>query len=527
MSRSPHLFFLTALLFFLPEKFSWAAEDPLVSATIVVYNKSIPESVQLATFYAQKRGIAKDHLIGLNCSNDEEISREQYDTTIAKPLREIFKQRGWWTLRKTAEQNEVAVASSIHFVALIKGVPLKIRPSATPEAESKSEMGPVLAHNEASVDSELSVLAFHSATIAGAIPNAYYQSFRRIGDFANAIVLLVCRLDGPNAAVVRNMIVSAIAAEKNGLWGRAYIDSSHNSAPGAGMGDEWFSQISEQLRKAGIPLVYEDTPAVFADGYPMSDCALYYGWYAGQVTGPFAQPIFEFVPGAIAVHIHSFSANTLRDPNANWVAPLLSRGAAASLGNVYEPFLQLTAHLDIFNDRLLHGFTFAESAYMSVQGLSWMSVMVGDPLYRPYGSWLQIDRPPDTGKNDWKMCHDFATKYGSRPPREYRELARKAAAQARNGPMIEDLGSIEAGEGNLAAAIDYFQQARSSYTKRDDILRVVLEQVDALIKENKRKRALELVTSVLPIVSESPTGALLRKIQEGLRSPNPQPVTNP
>ena len=130
----------------------------------------------------------------------------------------------------------------------------------------------------------------------------------------------------------------------------------------------------------------------------MTDCALYYGWYAGSVAGPFIQSDFRFVPGAIAVHIHSFSASTLRDPGGGWVGPLLTKGAAASLGNVYEPYLQFTSHLDMFNDRLLHGFTFAESAYMSTRAVSWMSVMVGDPLYRPFASWNQIDLKQEASK---------------------------------------------------------------------------------------------------------------------------------
>src|SRR5260370_1821894 len=125
----------------------------------------------------------------------------------------------------------------------------------------------------------------------------------------------------------------------------------------------------------------------------MTDCALYYGWYAGTVAGPFTKPDFRFLPGAVAVHIHSFSANTLRDPNANWVGPLVTKGAAATLGNVYEPYLGLTSHLNVLSDRLLHGFTFAESAYMSVPGLSWMPVMVGDPLYRPHASPFQSAKP--------------------------------------------------------------------------------------------------------------------------------------
>ena len=261
----------------------------------------------------------------------------------------------------------------------------------------------------------------------------------------------------------------------------------------------------------------------------MSGAALYYGWYAESVTGPFADKDFRFLPGAVAVHIHSFSARTLRNSSANWVAPLLEKGAAASLGNVYEPYLELTPHLDIFNDRLLHGFTFAESAYMATRTLSWMTIAVGDPLYRPYAAWLQIDAKP-AGKttDEWKMYRDFALKNGARPAREYRTLARQAALRAKDGPMIEDLGLMEARDGNPMAAIGYFQQARSFYQQRDDILRVVLEQANALIKAEKKKQALDLVGSVLRIAPDAPASTLLRKIQEDLKPhPGTAPTTHP
>src|SRR5437879_12245286 len=87
-----------------------AAEQSLAAATIVLYNKAAPDSVQLARFYAHQRGIAHDHLVGLTCSTEEEISREEYDTTIANPLREIFKTRHWWTLHETPDQ-EIGRAS--------------------------------------------------------------------------------------------------------------------------------------------------------------------------------------------------------------------------------------------------------------------------------------------------------------------------------------------------------------------------------------------------------------------------------
>ena len=66
------------------------AEPSLVSSTIVIYNKAALDSAELARFYAKQRGIASDHIVGLTCSTDEEISREEYDSNIAEPLRETF-----------------------------------------------------------------------------------------------------------------------------------------------------------------------------------------------------------------------------------------------------------------------------------------------------------------------------------------------------------------------------------------------------------------------------------------------------
>jgi uncharacterized protein (TIGR03790 family) len=45
---------------------------------------------------------------------------------------------------------------------------------------------------------------------------------------------------------------------------------------------------------------------------------LYFGWYAGAVNGPFTVPVFRFPPGAIAVHIHSYSAQSLRSDKQYW-----------------------------------------------------------------------------------------------------------------------------------------------------------------------------------------------------------------
>ena len=149
------------------------AEAPLPPATIVVFNRDVPESVALAKFYAQKRGIARDHLVGLNCSPNEEINRDEYEATIAEPLRFVFKERNWWTVHDSTDGRSSITANSIRFVALMKGMPMKIRPASDYRGDQPAA-GPVGSRNEASVDSELAGLGFFSKQISGAQSNPYF-----------------------------------------------------------------------------------------------------------------------------------------------------------------------------------------------------------------------------------------------------------------------------------------------------------------------------------------------------------------
>jgi predicted Zn-dependent protease len=142
--------------------------------------------------------------------------------------------------------------------------------------------------------------------------------------------------------------------------------------------------------------------------------------------------------------------------------------------------------------------------------------MVGDPLYRPYATWLQIEPNSESAKNqsNWKAYHEFAIKNATRPASEFRTLARQTASQTRNAPMIEDIGAIEARDGNLPAATDCFGQARTFYSNRDDILRLVLEEADAWVKQGKPKRAIDLIRSSLRTAPDASAAPLLRKFEE-------------
>jgi hypothetical protein len=158
---------------------------------------------------------------------------------------------------------------------------------------------------------------------------------------------------------------------------------------------------------------------------------------------------------------------------------------------------------------------------MSVRVLSWMSVMVGDPLYRPYGSWLQLAVAQNG--TDWTSYHDFAVKNVARPAAEFRTLGWQVASAARNCPMMEDLALFEAANGNLSAATAHFPNARRCYRNRDDVLRVTMEEADAWAKQKNPKRALEIIRGALQNAPDAPAAALLRKMEEDLAAATPTP----
>lgn len=443
------------------------------SAIVVIFNSADPSSEALARYYANKRKIDGQQLVGLRCPDSEEISRSEYQNDIALPLREIFLAKGWWRA-----QGGRIVESKVRYVALIRGIPLKIR-SREAGAASLPGRQAVAMRDEASLDSELAVLATNDRSDAGVAPNPYYGSFIPVLELMTEPgLLLVCRLDAPSEETVKSMIDSALAAERNGLWGWAYVDSRNIQSGAYAKGDEWLKKLSSEMRGEGIPVLLEKAPQVLPSGFPVSDAAVYYGWYAESISGSFAEEGFRFKPGAIAAHIHSFSASTLRDPVAGWCGPLLERGASATLGTVYEPYLMLTTHLDKFQSRLMKGFTFAESAYMSTPALSWMNVAVGDPLYRPYAVWRK--QPMRTDKPTiWKQYRDIIQAANGDILSAESQLQR-AAEGAASSMFLESLAAAQSDTGAMSSAISTLDKAIAIEPERVIRFRLGLERAGIL-----------------------------------------------
>lgn len=103
-------------------------------------------------------------------------------------------------------------------------------------------------------------------------------------------------------------------------------------------------------------------------------------WAGITVVSPtFLRADFSFMPGAAAI-ICTPSAPAHWDPQANWVGPLLSRGAACSLSAMPNRSRR-TPRLDRLADALLAGRTFGGKRLRGLALAVWQIAVVGDPLY--------------------------------------------------------------------------------------------------------------------------------------------------
>jgi uncharacterized protein (TIGR03790 family) len=207
---------------------------------------------------------------------------------------------------------------------------------------------------------------------------------------------MVSRLDGPSVAIVKGLVDQAVEVEKKGLQGKAYFDArgirfdpKTDTGHGYGGYDESLREAAKLLREsAKMDVVLDDKPELFAEG-SCTDCALYCGWYSLRKYVPCCKP----VRGAVAYHIASGEAVSLRDPKSRqWCKCFLEDGVAATLGPVAEPYtFGFPKPAEFFGYLVTGKYTLVECYWKTSLFTSWMTVLVGDPLYNPYAKTPKMD----------------------------------------------------------------------------------------------------------------------------------------
>jgi len=371
---------------------------------LVVANNAVQGSTNLAEYYMKKRSIPKSHLLSLSLTAKETMSRAEYNRKLKGPVLAALKHH----------RSDMRISTLV----LIYGVPLKVAPEP-PDLETKEQVARLKKEREltkkkkgltarekksrkkeindeinrlmkvnqrAAVDSELALVLAGKYELRGWIKNPYFYEFQGLPlAVKKDQVLMVSRLDGPDTKTVYRVINDTLQTEKRGLQGNAYFDARWKTPPGNNL--RGYKLYDSSLHKAAkvvaerIPVVLDEKPGLFAKN-SCPKAALYCGWYslANYIDS------FEWQKGAIGYHLASAECATLKKKGSRlWCLEMLDRGVAATIGPVYEPYIQGFPLPEVFFSHLIEGYmSLGESYLVSLPFLSWQMVLVGDPLYQPF-----------------------------------------------------------------------------------------------------------------------------------------------
>lgn len=336
---------------------------------LIVINRQSRDSREIGQYYLEKRGIPLANLCTIDTAPNEAITRDVYDREVRDPIGEFLKKQG--------------LVEKILYIVTTQGVPLKvIGDSAGPR------------NTGASVDSELTVLyqELHGATIPlpGPVRNPFFQE--RDVPFRHPLfpMYLVTRLAAYNMAEMKGLVDRALLARNTGKF---VIDTRANeNTPG----NQWLREAALLLPKDRV--ILNDTAQVLTN---QKDVIGYASWGSNDSDRKQRFLHFQWLPGAIMTEFVSTNARTFQHPPDNWqigtwgnqktwfagspqtmTADYIHEGVTGASGQVDEPYLGGCPRPEFILPAYYAGRTLAESYYMGIPGLSWMNIVVGDPLTR-------------------------------------------------------------------------------------------------------------------------------------------------
>ena len=480
---------------------------------VVVYNADSKRSEQCARAYCHKRAVPANRCVAISGVKGETITRQLFDTKIRYALMQAAQQKNW-SLPSMRSGGLIPVRAMV----LMPDIPLRIKEDAEPGKKPTN-----LTQNCASVDSELMLLGVQY-DIKGPLNNPYFNKEGKVEE-TKPPVLAVCRIDAPDDATIRRMIHFPAEVERRGLWGWTVVDQGGPYK----QGDDFFTAIARLAREKGQPLFHEESRALLPPAFPlMQDTSVYFGWYANPAFGPFhpqTHADFRFAPGAIACHLHSFSGTSVKNAGT-WVGALLQRGAVVTMGNVYEPLLTGCVRFDIFYDRLLKGYTVAEAALMATPWISWQTVVLGDPLYRPFE---QLCRNRGDGGNVFVQWRRLMTATGGNR-NGLMQSVQSQLARADGARLMEMLAWHLAEQKDYHTAIECFGQvARRAQSERNRVRAQLLQASLAFIAKDERYGR-QLMQRLLETTTRSPFRPAIQKTAETYMPelrPAPKPKPEP
>ena len=528
----------------------------------IVFNSRVPESKEVAEYYAQRRQVPKEQVFGLELPTAEAMSRKEFIEQLQQPLLKKFEEGKLLVFSPATNSVPGAKAGTapfrrviearIRYAVLCYGVPTKILKDTSLVEEGVDKLQPELQRNEAAVDTQLALLPVSEQKLpwAGAIRSPFYGVTN--ASLLSPIngLLMVTRLDGPSAAIARGLVDKAIDAETNGFWGRAYFDARGLATnDNYHLGDEFIRGAAISAQRFGFETELDEKPETYSAGYPMSQVALYAGWYDQAVSGPFTRPTVEFMPGAFAYHLYSFGAATIRSTNNSWVGTLLQKGAACTMGAVDEPYLSFTPDISMFVGAFtLGGYTFGEAAYAAQSWLSWQTTIIGDPLYQPCGKSLQALHG-ELQKRQSRLLewsHLLVLNRNLTMGSKAQELAgyiESIPFHRQSAVLTEKLSDLYWAKGSLGDSVDTTETALKRGPSPQQRIRLLMKcaerrsvygpdakaytHYETVLKENSNyPDALKVYRLMLPVAQRMNNAAAIEQCQKEIKRLSPPPATN-
>jgi len=354
------------LLFFL-----LASGFPLLSQTgeniLLVVNRNDAASREIGEYYRPRRSIPVRNVCYIATTSEEEIEWKTYEWEIERPIGQCLTKAG--------------LIEKVLYIVTTMGVPLKVD---GPGREFQS--------TRASVDSELTLLysKLKGQKIGreGMLPNPFFSKRDAPFQRPQFPIYLVTRLAAYTVADVKAMIDRSLAAKNRGKF---VVDLRSEDDE---QGNNWLRTAS--LLVPQDRLVLDESKRVI---YGQRDVIAYASWGSNDQARKQRKLGFTWLPGAIATEFVSTNARTFKQPPDSWTytifgdrlhyfggspqglsGDLLREGATGASGNVYEPYLTGCPRPEYLLPAYYQGRNLAESFYLSLNYLSWQSVILGDPL---------------------------------------------------------------------------------------------------------------------------------------------------
>ena len=495
-------------------------------SVVLVYNKRLPASRDVAEHYAARRHVPASQTIGLDLPTEDTMSRSDYRKKLQEPLLAFLEKNNLFVylpVTNAALKDRVPIAATVRYAVLCYGVPFRIAQDPSMNDPGAEKVPEAVRNNGAAVDSELCTLPIinSSRPLSGPMPNYVFGRARSLLNPTNGM-LMVARLDGPSPAIARALVDKALTAEADGLWGRAYFDLRGLTNGEYKKGDDWIRTAADITHRFGFEMVVDEKEATFPAAFPMSQIALYAGWYEGNVSGPFARPKVEFMPGAFAYHLHSFSAQNLRSATLDWCGPLLAAGATATMGCIDEPYLDGTPRIDAFFGYFLPGgYTFGEAAYACQRVVSWQTTVVGDPLYRPFGK-TPLSQHEALAKRHSKLLEWADLRYVNEglvlggTPAEMLQYLQGPAVPKDSAVLSEKMAELYHKDGKDDLADEALRRALNFDPTPQQQVRLTLMLADRLIAIGKEAEALALCDGFMKKFPDYPDAVGLYAKMEAL-----------